>query len=154
MSRTSLVVQWLMLHAPNARCPGSIPGQGTRSCMPQWRLRILCAANKTWHSQINNFLSGFQLKNDHTEKKLRFNYACVKVSLNVMGPYSSQTNSSLKVCVKTLKEMRKNRGMYKWTCRQERCLQTCQVLDLGILSPWPTSWVLPNEGKNMEYPIL
>ena len=28
---TSLVVQWLRLHAPNAGGPGSIPGQGTRS---------------------------------------------------------------------------------------------------------------------------
>ena len=28
---TSLVVQWLRLHAPNAGGLGSIPGQGTRS---------------------------------------------------------------------------------------------------------------------------
>ena len=32
---TSLVVQWLRLHAPNAGDPGLIPGQGTRSHMPQ-----------------------------------------------------------------------------------------------------------------------
>ncbi|TEA32997.1 hypothetical protein DBR06_SOUSAS7410054, partial [Sousa chinensis] len=31
----SLVVQWLRFCAPNAGGPGSIPGQGTRSCMPQ-----------------------------------------------------------------------------------------------------------------------
>ena len=30
---TSLVVQWVRLHAPNAGSPGSIPGWGTRSCM-------------------------------------------------------------------------------------------------------------------------
>ena len=30
---TSLVVQWLRLHTPNAGGPGSIPGQGTRSHM-------------------------------------------------------------------------------------------------------------------------
>ena len=30
---TSLVVQWIRLHAPNAGGPGSIPGQGTRSHM-------------------------------------------------------------------------------------------------------------------------
>ena len=35
---TSLVVPWLTLHAPNARGPGSIPGQGTRSHMPQLRV--------------------------------------------------------------------------------------------------------------------
>ena len=29
----SLEVQWLRLHAPNARGPGLIPGQGTRSHM-------------------------------------------------------------------------------------------------------------------------
>ena len=34
---TSLVVQWLRLHAPNAEGQGSIPGQGTRSHMPQLR---------------------------------------------------------------------------------------------------------------------
>ena len=32
---TSLVVQWLGLWAPNTGGPGSIPGQGTRSHMPQ-----------------------------------------------------------------------------------------------------------------------
>ena len=37
---TSLVVQWLRHHAPNAGGPGSIPGQGTRSRMPQLRARM------------------------------------------------------------------------------------------------------------------
>ena len=31
----SLVVQWLRLQDSNAGCPGSTPGQGTRSRMPQ-----------------------------------------------------------------------------------------------------------------------
>ena len=39
---TSLVVQWLRQHAPNAGGPGVIPGQRTRSHMPQ--LKIPCAA--------------------------------------------------------------------------------------------------------------
>ena len=34
---TSLVVQWLRLHAPNAGGLRSIPGQGTRSRKPQLR---------------------------------------------------------------------------------------------------------------------
>ena len=45
------------------RGPGSIPGQGTRSCVPQLRAhmpprwsKILPAATKTWCSQINEFL--------------------------------------------------------------------------------------------------
>ena len=42
--RTSLVVQWLGLHAPSAGDPGSIPGQGTRSHRPQ--LKSLYAASK------------------------------------------------------------------------------------------------------------
>ncbi|TEA40834.1 hypothetical protein DBR06_SOUSAS19710043, partial [Sousa chinensis] len=37
----SLVVQWLRLHAPNAGGLGSIPGQGTRSPMPQLRVHML-----------------------------------------------------------------------------------------------------------------
>ena len=37
---TSLVVQWLRLHAPNAGSLGSISGQGTRSHMLQLRVRM------------------------------------------------------------------------------------------------------------------
>ena len=32
---TSLVVQWLRLCAPKAEGQGTIPGHGTRFCMPQ-----------------------------------------------------------------------------------------------------------------------
>ena len=54
---TSLVVQWLRFHAPNAG-PSSIPGQGTRSHMPQLRVpmpqpKIPHVATKTQHSQGN-----------------------------------------------------------------------------------------------------
>ena len=35
------MVQWLRLRAPNAGGPGSISGQGTRSHMPQLRVRML-----------------------------------------------------------------------------------------------------------------
>ena len=46
--------------ASNAGWLGSIPGQGTRSHRPQLRvckpqLKILCAATKTWCSQINKY---------------------------------------------------------------------------------------------------
>ena len=37
LTETSLVAQWLRLHAPNAGGPGLIPGQGTWSHMPQLR---------------------------------------------------------------------------------------------------------------------
>jgi len=63
---TSLVVQWLRLHAPSAEGPGAISGQGTRSHKLQpgvhtpatkepsscnWK--VLHSGAKTWRSQIN-----------------------------------------------------------------------------------------------------
>ena len=55
---TSLVVHCLRLHAPSAGGLGSLPGQGTRSRMPQLKIphattKILCTATKTRCSQIN-----------------------------------------------------------------------------------------------------
>ena len=50
---TSLVVQWLRFHAPEAGGLGSISGQGTRSCMPQLRVcrpQLKDATAKTQHS--------------------------------------------------------------------------------------------------------
>ena len=35
---TSLAVQWLRLHAPNAGGPGSMPGRGTRAHMAQLKI--------------------------------------------------------------------------------------------------------------------
>ena len=52
ISGTSLVIQWLTLWAPRAGGLGSIPGQETRSHMPQLK-NILHATVKTWHSPIN-----------------------------------------------------------------------------------------------------
>ena len=54
----SLTIQWLRLRAPNAGDPGSIPGKGTGSHMPQLTVcmpqpKILRAAAKTQQSQIN-----------------------------------------------------------------------------------------------------
>ena len=37
---TSLMVQWLCLHTPNAGDLGSTPGQGTRSHMSQLRVHV------------------------------------------------------------------------------------------------------------------
>ena len=47
--RTSLMTQWLRLCILNAGGPGSVPGQGTRSHMPQ--LKILQATTETCYSQ-------------------------------------------------------------------------------------------------------
>ena len=46
-SGTSLVAQWLRLYAPNARCPGSIPGQGTRAHRPQLNVSIFCRSKRS-----------------------------------------------------------------------------------------------------------
>ena len=51
---TSLVVQWLRLHAPNARSLGSIPGQGTRSHMPQLRVPRERNGNPLQYSCLEN----------------------------------------------------------------------------------------------------
>ena len=60
ISGTSLVVQWLRLHAPNAGGLGSMPDQETRSFMLQLRVRmpqlkIPNAATKAWCSQKSKF---------------------------------------------------------------------------------------------------
>ena len=49
--RASLVAQWLGLHAASAGDLGSIPDQGSGSCMLQ--LKISHTTAKTQHSQIN-----------------------------------------------------------------------------------------------------
>ena len=46
---TSLVVEWLRLHAPNSGSPGSIPGQGTKPRMPQL---------KAWHATTKGPVRG------------------------------------------------------------------------------------------------
>ena len=55
---TSLVVQWLRLHAAHAGGLGPIPGQGTRRHVLQLRagrpqLKISPEATKTRHRQVN-----------------------------------------------------------------------------------------------------
>ena len=47
---TSLGVQWLRVCTPSAEGPGSIPGQGTSSHMPQRRACILSL--KMTHAQL------------------------------------------------------------------------------------------------------
>ena len=47
---TSVVVQWLRLCAPNAKGPGSIPGQGTRFHMPQMESLHGATEGRTCHS--------------------------------------------------------------------------------------------------------
>jgi len=64
LTETSLVVQWLRLHASNSRDPGWIPGQDIRFYIRQLKkkrshmmqLKILRAPTKIRHNQISKFL--------------------------------------------------------------------------------------------------
>ena len=54
---TSLVVQWLSLGVPNTGAPDSVPGQGTRSHMPQLKnphaaTKELLHHNEDWRSHM------------------------------------------------------------------------------------------------------
>ena len=51
MWRTSLEVQWLRLCNPNAGGPNSIPGQGTRSHMPQLKSLHVAAEEPEYHNE-------------------------------------------------------------------------------------------------------
>ena len=59
---TSLVVQWLRLHAASAEDPSLIAGQGTRSHM--LKPKILHAATKNRQSQINKYFKKLNVKKD------------------------------------------------------------------------------------------
>ena len=79
---TSLVAQWLRFHAPNAGGLGSIPGEETRSQMPQSRVGVLQLKTpqdtiKTQNSQINNIL-----KNNLKNKILCYIY-CISILLSI-----------------------------------------------------------------------
>ena len=61
---TSLVLQWLKFHTPNAVVCGLVSDQGARShmlqlrvCMPE--LKILHATTMTWCSQIIKYVNKF-----------------------------------------------------------------------------------------------
>ena len=45
---TSLVAQWVRLHAPNAGCLGSVPGQGTKSHMCSQINKKIFKSNLKW----------------------------------------------------------------------------------------------------------
>ena len=77
-TRTSLIVQWLRLHAPNAGGLDSIPGQGTRFHMQQ--LKIPYATTKIKDPML-------QLRPAQTKKKKKIN------SLNTGGMQFAHQNA-------------------------------------------------------------
>ena len=65
MMGTSLVIQRLRLHTPNAGGPGSIPSQATRLHMLQLKVlhttvKIPHTATKTWCSQVSKEINFFK----------------------------------------------------------------------------------------------
>ena len=66
-SGTSLLVQWLTIHAPNAGGPGSIPDQGTRShspqlkaCMPQLKIPHVPTFKDPTHCNLGTHMPQLQ----------------------------------------------------------------------------------------------
>ena len=74
----TLVVQWLRSHVPNARRPGSMPGQETRPHMLQ--LKILHAATRTQCSQINK--NKYFRKKDEGEQLYNSSSLVIKISFS------------------------------------------------------------------------
>ena len=64
---TSLVIQWLRPHAPNAGGLGSIPGQGTRSHMPQ--VLVKCSHAATKETMCCNQDPAQSINNKYLERK-------------------------------------------------------------------------------------
>ena len=107
MLETSLVVQWLRICSSNAGDPGSIPGQRTKSCMPQLRpgtvknilkikhgiLNLLCLVFHLCHILIAS-LESMQRLCSLVLPPERFSRAipvCVCVYVCVLGPQSCST---------------------------------------------------------------
>ena len=83
-SGTSLVVQWLGLSAPNAEGPGSVPGQETRSHMPQLRLCMLQLRPDTanWINKNKYFLKSKQ-KNKNTQNTIWINIYIIYIHIYI-----------------------------------------------------------------------
>ena len=62
------MIQWLILHAPNAGGPGLIPGQGTRFRMPQLKISHSHFTIKTLLSSFNGPEAGGP---ELTDKKVK-----------------------------------------------------------------------------------
>ena len=159
-ARTSLVVQWLGLCAPNAWGPGSIPGQGTRSHAPQQRSKIFCATTKTWHSQISEQM--FREKKYEWWYLMAWGKAPLKIRDHCPWPQDhSEENKSGSKCW--------------WGCRQHensvttaaaaKSLQSCPTLldpidgsqpgspVLGILQARTLEWVAISFSNALKWKV-
>ena len=64
------MVQWLSLHAPSAEGPGSIPGQGTISHMPQVRPNV-AKINTNFLNSILSSCTLFPYTSENLEAMIR-----------------------------------------------------------------------------------
>ena len=86
---TSLVIQWLALYAPSAGDQGSVPGLGTRSCMPQLK-EILCATTKTGAAKIFYMKKLMSLKHVPSIKKCKLQKKMYKCMCICMHTYTEK----------------------------------------------------------------
>ena len=105
-SGISLLIQWLRLPVLKAGGPGSIPGQGTRSHMPQLRVfmpqrrsKIPHSTAKTWHSQnkVNKGFFFFKLTNNNKNQCCRANHGNNNIHPKSRVPQVSQPRTDQNV---------------------------------------------------------
>ena len=88
---TSLVVQWLRLHTPNAGDPGSIPGQGTRCHMSQ--LSIYMPQIKVLHTTTGLAQPTENNNNNKNTKTAKNSKHSTKVLLKKRCPQTIATDT-------------------------------------------------------------
>ena len=117
--RTSLVVQGLKLHTGGS---GSIPDWGTRchilqlrTQMLQWRSKILCAATKTWCSQINRLNKYFSEKMWNSSQDPFLTYLCPVVPAPFVEDHLSSTALLLHFCKKSANRVLFLGSLFHWS---------------------------------------
>ena len=117
-----LVNQWLRVQALSAGGLISIPIQGKRSQMPQWRFP--CVATKTWHSQINKKIFFNQKDEDEDGNWER---TLENDSQNVKSNRCAETTKKTSWNKSTTKKMENNLQQKRWEIEAEGKQNTTQL---------------------------
>ena len=142
MTGSSLMVQWLRLHASIAGDLGLIPSQRTRSHMLQLkRSHMLCP--RTWHNQIN-----FKKREIITDLKSQSHYLTLYVHSSV--PWAENTRSHTRGDQK----MSATLGtIFSWSCLSSYFLGRASFLRL-LLRPSHLSSDISAFGGQMDTLVL